>query len=181
MNKTLAIAWVIGVIVFGSRASSAFVLAEDKTVEAVAKIIEAEDEEFDIDQYEVVPGRRNLQDGPPGFAIDLVFTTKITAAQKQGFIQARDRWQSIITADHASIACIRAKTRICGRKFTRRTCIDDLMILVKVAPIDGTGKMYVHLCPVSARIIINTNESQFGSRWAVWYEHGQGSPWRNDV
>ena len=110
-----------------------------------------DEEEFDIDKYKVYRGRRtrerDLQSGPPGFAIDLVFASKkITKAQRQGFIAARNRWQSIITQDFASIACVVKNQKLCGKKFTKRTCIDDLMIIVRINKMDGVGKMYAFVC-----------------------------------
>ena len=78
-----------------------------------------------------------------GFNIALGFTGKITNAQKQGFLNAKKRWQEIITKDAASTICVKKGFKLCGYKFTKATCIDDIFIGVAVKPMDGVGKMWV--------------------------------------
>jgi len=81
---------------------------------------------------------RELQRDAPGFNIAFTFASPISLKQRQGFFNARARWQSIITRDYNTRACVPAGFRTCGFRFRKRTCIDDLLIIVKVQPIDGT-------------------------------------------
>jgi hypothetical protein len=98
-------------------------------------------ENIDFSMLERHPGRRSLQSEPPGFSIDLAFVGSMTNDQKAGFLAARDKWMTIVSADSASTACVQAGQRLCGLQFSSETCIDDLLIIAKVSPIDGVGRV----------------------------------------
>ena len=82
-----------------------------------------------------------LKDDPTRFNIDLVYDTTITEAQRAGFEFAKNKWMSIITKDSAVATCFPKYYKTCGHQFTVRTCVDDLLIIVRVKPIDGVGEV----------------------------------------
>jgi hypothetical protein len=107
--------------------------------------IEAEDAMEELDLEELLQKRetKNLRrlDDPNAFNIDLGFVGKITGPQRQGFLDAQAKWQSIITRDNAATACVRAGQAACGYRFKKYTCIDDIFIAVRIKRIDGVGRM----------------------------------------
>jgi hypothetical protein len=77
--------------------------------------------------------------GVTPFAIELQFLTAPTAAQRQAFVLAQQRWQRIIVGDIPSVQ-LNATAGQCGANspVVNRT-VDDLLILVTLEPIDGNG------------------------------------------
>jgi hypothetical protein len=98
--------------------------------------------EFDLDDDSVYDGPRNLGTiDNERFNINFGYGTSLTKAQKQGFIDARSKWSSIITKDSAASACLKAGATLCGYRFAKATCIDDLFIGVRIKKMDGVGKI----------------------------------------
>jgi hypothetical protein len=77
--------------------------------------------------------------GVTPFAIELQFLTVPSAAQRQAFVLAQQRWQRIIVGDIPPVQ-LNAAAGQCGANspVVNRT-IDDLLILVTLEPIDGNG------------------------------------------
>jgi hypothetical protein len=96
---------------------------------------------------------------PIKFNIVFGFATPITDAQRQGFERARAKWMSIITKDSAAAACIKKGQIFCGYTFTANTCIDDLFIAVRIAKIDGLGKIAGSAGPCA---VDDTGKSRIG-------------------
>lgn len=79
--------------------------------------------------------------GVSPFAIELQFVSTPTTAQREAFVAARDRWQSLITSELSDVA-LNALPGQCGEgsPAVNRT-VDDLLILVNLGPIDGPGSV----------------------------------------
>jgi hypothetical protein len=77
--------------------------------------------------------------GVSPYNIELQFLTTPTTAQQQAFEAAKDRWQGLIVGDVPN-AQLTASAGQCGDNSPalNRT-VDDLLILVTLAPIDGAG------------------------------------------
>jgi hypothetical protein len=73
------------------------------------------------------------------FNIELDFSASpsITAAQRNAFVSAKLRWETVITGDIASFVTISAGTRLCGVLQKTQRKVDDLLIYVNVSTIDG--------------------------------------------
>jgi hypothetical protein len=77
--------------------------------------------------------------GVTQFAIELQFLTAPSAAQRQAFVLAQQRWQRIIVGDIPSVQ-LNATAGQCGANSPAISrSIDDLLILVTLEPIDGNG------------------------------------------
>jgi hypothetical protein len=77
--------------------------------------------------------------GASPFTIELRFVTPPTATQRQAFVAAQQRWQTLIVGDLADVG-LDAPAGTCGSDSPaiRRT-VDDVLILVTLEPIDGPG------------------------------------------
>jgi hypothetical protein len=77
--------------------------------------------------------------GTSPFVVDLRFLTTPTAAQRQAFTAARDRWQGLITSELPD-GLLNAPVGTCGSESPaiNRT-VDDVLILVNLTTIDGPG------------------------------------------
>src|SRR5262245_48666327 len=73
------------------------------------------------------------------FTIDLQFRTSATAAQRAAFMNARTRWQQVISGDIVDIS-LAGNTTNCGGVVPRGT-VDDVRILVELDSIDGSGNI----------------------------------------
>jgi hypothetical protein len=77
--------------------------------------------------------------GTSSFTITLQFLGSSTATQRQAFIDAESRWESLITGDLEDIP-LQAPADSCGTGSPAvNQTIDDLLIFVKVETIDGPG------------------------------------------
>ena len=78
----------------------------------------------------------------PGFDIDLVFTSSISAEQQAAFTEAGQRWEEVITGDIGRSVIIPRGRSFCGQPPRRQNLrIDDLLIFVSVSDIDGPGRV----------------------------------------
>lgn len=76
----------------------------------------------------------------PEFDFDVIFTTPdVTPEQQNAFAGPISRLSSIFTKDYATETCFEAGTTVCSYTFTNRFCVDDVLVLVSVKSIDGTG------------------------------------------
>jgi Big-like domain-containing protein/leishmanolysin len=79
---------------------------------------------------------------PTSFNIGLRYLSTATAAQKQAFTAARLRWQAIITQDLEDGLLDVGANSSCGDGWPAvNQNIDDVMILVRLEPIDGAGQV----------------------------------------
>jgi hypothetical protein len=88
--------------------------------------------------------------------------TPITGPQQAAFEAASQRWREIINADYASQVCVPAGYTACGYTFPTETCIDDLMIAVKISSIDGVGGILGQAGPCLYTGSQQTPQSRFG-------------------
>jgi hypothetical protein len=117
-------------------------LASGTLVTAVDKIAEsniAVQDDFAL--ADDIKDRDLAVSDPERFNIAFGFAGHITDDQRQGFVRARKKWQSVIKIDSAASVCVEAGTEMCGYKFRKATCIDDLFIGVRIQKIDGVGKI----------------------------------------
>ena len=79
--------------------------------------------------------------GGPGYKLSLCFTSQMTAAQKDAFISAATRWESIITGDasdvQVSTPILAAQCGDGSYSLASGTMVDDLLIFASVTNIDG--------------------------------------------
>jgi hypothetical protein len=76
---------------------------------------------------------------PASFNIGLQYLSSATPAQTQAFANARLRWQNIITTDIADVL-LQSTAEDCGPGSPAvNQSIDDVLILVRLVPIDGPG------------------------------------------
>ena len=76
---------------------------------------------------------------PTSFNIGLQYLSPATPTQREAFTSARQRWESAITDDIADLF-LEAGAGTCGLSSPEVSqSIDDLVILVRIAPIDGPG------------------------------------------
>ena len=77
--------------------------------------------------------------GVSPFSIELQFLTDATTAQRDAFEKARHRWERIIVADVPNVQ-LSAMAGQCGTNSPALSrSVDDVLILVTLGPIDGTG------------------------------------------
>ena len=77
--------------------------------------------------------------GASPFTIELRFVTPPTATQRQAFVAAQERWQSLIVGDLADVS-LDAPAGTCGSDSPAiRRQVDDVLILVTLEEIDGPG------------------------------------------
>jgi hypothetical protein len=90
--------------------------------------------------------------GVSPFAIELQFLSAVTPAQMAAFAAARQRWESLIVGDLANVS-VNAPADSCGTgsPAIRRT-VDDLLILVTLTPLDGTGNVLGASAPCYIRL-----------------------------
>ena len=76
---------------------------------------------------------------PAGFNIGLRYLSSATPAQRQAFNDARIRWEAVISQDIED-GLLQAPASTCGADSPAvDQVIDDLLILVRLVPIDGEG------------------------------------------
>jgi hypothetical protein len=78
------------------------------------------------------------------YDIGLRFTTGASTTQRLAFQRARERIEQIVTGDVPDVALSMTAAEVnstCGISSAVSETIDDLMILVKLAPIDGAGNI----------------------------------------
>jgi hypothetical protein len=79
--------------------------------------------------------------GTSGFNISLQFVGTGTASQRQAFIDAQARWESLITGDLADVN-LQTQAGSCGDDSPAiNQTVDDLLILVNLKTIDGPGNV----------------------------------------
>jgi hypothetical protein len=77
--------------------------------------------------------------GVSPFEVELRFLKTPTAAQRQAFVAAQDRWQDLVTSELPDVS-LDAKAGTCGEESPRiNQTVDDLFILVSLQPMDGPG------------------------------------------
>lgn len=86
---------------------------------------------------------------PTSFNIGLQFLTAATATQRQAFTDARLRWQGAITGDLEGGLLNVAEGCEPGSPFNQD--IDDVVILVRLVPIDGPGNVLASSGPCWVR------------------------------
>ncbi|MDQ3138729.1 MAG: Ig-like domain-containing protein [Gemmatimonadota bacterium] len=75
------------------------------------------------------------------FNIGLRYLSTATPAQQQAFTNARLKWESVISADLADVPLVSA-AEDCGPSSPAvNQTIDDVLILVRLVPIDGPGNI----------------------------------------
>lgn len=74
-----------------------------------------------------------------GFDISLRFATMPTFTQLTTFGQAAARWESIITGDLPNIPAFSVPAGTCTSPVAIQEALDDLIIVVRLEPIDGPG------------------------------------------
>ena len=91
-------------------------------------------------------------DGRVAVAIELQFLSDVTPAQMAAFTAARRRWENLIVGDVANVS-LNAPANSCGTgsPAIQRT-VDDLLILVTLTPIDGTGNVLGASAPCYVRL-----------------------------
>jgi hypothetical protein len=76
---------------------------------------------------------------PIGFNIGLRYLSTATPAQQQAFTNARLRWESVVTGDLQDVA-LASTAGDCGDGSPAvNQTVDDVLILVRLVPIDGPG------------------------------------------
>ncbi len=76
---------------------------------------------------------------PTSFNIGLKYLSSATPTQQQAFTNARLRWESVVTADLEDVA-LASQAGDCGDGSPAvNQTIDDVLILVRLVPIDGPG------------------------------------------
>lgn len=87
-----------------------------------------------------VASSSSVNDPATRFNINFEFLSTIPDIQKEAFFRARDKWESVITADFLSTVSIPAGQAFCNMPAsdTRRD-IDDILIVVDIRYIDGNG------------------------------------------
>lgn len=82
------------------------------------------------------------------FNIDFEFLGPPIAKNLQlAFKKSAEKWTKIITRDYATSYCFIEGTTQCGITFTKSFCVDDVLIFVKVKPIDGKGGVLAQAGP----------------------------------
>ncbi|MBX7119258.1 MAG: Ig-like domain-containing protein [Gemmatimonadaceae bacterium] len=94
-----------------------------------------------------------------GFDISLRFATVPTANQLQTFSDAAARWESIITADLVGVPLNQA-AGTCNSATAINETIDDVVIVVRLEPIDGAGAVLGSAGPCFVRSSTTTPASQ---------------------
>jgi hypothetical protein len=90
--------------------------------------------------------------GVSPFSIELQFLTNPTTAQRDAFEKARHRWERIIVADVPNVQ-LSAMAGQCGDNSPAlNRSVDDVLILVTLEPIDGTGNVLGQAGPCFERI-----------------------------
>jgi hypothetical protein len=79
-----------------------------------------------------------LQEHETRYDIELVFLTDVTAAQHLAFTRARERIELAVTGDLPDLPLNLPPIPSCGNVPISGT-VDDLLILVRIVPIDGRG------------------------------------------
>ncbi|HEY8196332.1 MAG TPA: leishmanolysin-related zinc metalloendopeptidase [Gemmatimonadales bacterium] len=78
---------------------------------------------------------------PTSFNIGLKYLSSATPTQQQAFTNARLRWESVVTADLEDVA-LASQAGDCGDGSPAvNQTIDDVLILVRLVPIDGPGNI----------------------------------------
>ena len=85
---------------------------------------------------------------PAAYHIELRYINTPTRRQQQAFEAAWQKWRSIITGDIPSYPYNTAN--VCGLGFGFNETIDDMIIYVKLAPIDGRGQILGSAGPCAA-------------------------------
>ena len=76
----------------------------------------------------------------PGFQIELQFTSNLNKRQQESFAKGVRKWQSVIAGDIPGAAEIPKGLSICNQPpQANNTLIDDMIVFVGTAKIDGTG------------------------------------------
>ena len=90
--------------------------------------------------------------GVSPFAIELQFLSDVTPAQMTAFTAARRQWENLIVGDVANVS-LNAPADSCGTgsPAIQRT-VDDLLILVTLTPIDGSGNVLGASAPCYVRV-----------------------------
>jgi Big-like domain-containing protein/leishmanolysin len=89
--------------------------------------------------------------GVSPFSIELQFLTDATTAQRDAFEKARHRWERIIVADVPNVQ-LSAMAGTCGTNSPALSrSVDDVLILVTLGPIDGTGNVLGQAGPCFVR------------------------------
>ena len=83
------------------------------------------------------------------FNIDLRFDSSVTDEVARIFIDAKNRWESIITNEHDTEVFMQKSDQICGRVIEETEEIDDLIIWVSIGVLDGEGGVLANAGPVS--------------------------------
>jgi Leishmanolysin len=91
------------------------------------------------------PGNDTTIINPPsttGFNITLRINGKLSATQQQTFVLAAQRWSTIITKSIGPLTGTSIPARSCGGNFPAfRGSISNVLIDLRIAPIDGPGKI----------------------------------------
>jgi len=103
-------------------------------------------------EYEIpnLPGNGtdlNSTANATGFDIELRFVVPTSPEISQVFLDAKSRWESIITNDFETLITIQEGERICGFPAPASEIIDDLLIYVNVGTIDGVGNVLANAGP----------------------------------
>ena len=88
---------------------------------------------------------------PAGFNIGIRFLSGATPAQRQAFHDARLRWENVITADVEDIALASAAGQCGTGSPAVNQTIDDVVILVRLVPIDGPDSVLATAGPCWVR------------------------------
>ena len=76
----------------------------------------------------------------PGFQIKLQFTSNLNKRQQESFAKGVEKWQSVIAGDLPGAAEIPKGLSICNQPpQVNNTLIDDMIVFIGTARIDGTG------------------------------------------
>jgi len=76
-----------------------------------------------------------------GFDINLRFVAMPTLSQLQTFSAAAARWESIITGDIVDVPGFAVPASSCSNPSAINETVDDLIIMVRLEPIDGAGSI----------------------------------------
>ena len=86
-----------------------------------------------------------------GFDIALRFVTMPTVSQLTTFAQAAARWEAIITGDLPNIPQLNFPAGSCNSPDALTDPVDDVLIIVRLEPIDGPGAVLGSAGPCAAR------------------------------
>lgn len=79
--------------------------------------------------------------GVSAFSIELRFLTNPTAAQRQAFVAAAQRWQGLIVGEVPNVQLTAAVGQCGTNSPALNQTVDDVLILITLEPIDGAGSV----------------------------------------